>query len=127
VGFFLDKTHKKVARLNYKPRKKVNINKITSIMGNNDYGVCYEPIVDLKTMEIVGYEGLSRFRIGKELISPMNFFKSLHDNIELFFYVETIVKKFQLQNRPKGKKLFLNLDPDIAIDPTHISFWVKLF
>jgi len=102
-------------------------NDITSIMANENFGVCYEPIICLKDMKTVGYEALSRFRSRGKLISPAEFFKSIHDDIELFFYIETILKEFQLKNRPKGKKLFLNLDPDIAIDPNHIAFWVKLF
>jgi len=78
-------------------------------------------------MKTIGYEALSRFRCRGKLISPADFFRSIHQDIELFFYIETILKKFQLDNRPSDKKLFLNLDPDIAIDSNHISFWVKLF
>jgi EAL domain-containing protein (putative c-di-GMP-specific phosphodiesterase class I) len=107
----------------------MNLNKniITSIMSSEDFGVCYEPVINLKDMNIVGYEALSRFKIGGRLISPADFFRTIHEDIELFFYIETIIKKFQLDNRPEGKKLFLNLDPDIAIDPSHTSFWVKCF
>lgn len=105
----------------------INSNTITTIMSRGTYGVCYEPIIRLDDMKILGYEALSRFKFAKEVISPADFFKSAHENIELFFYVETVLKKFQLQNRPKNKKLFLNLDPDVAIDANHTSFWVKLF
>lgn len=102
-------------------------NIITSIMANDDYGVCYEPIVDINTMQIVGYEALSRFKFNETLISPADFFKVIHEDINYFFQIETTLKKFQIQNRPPNKKLFLNIDPDIAIDLNHISFWVKLF
>ncbi len=102
-------------------------NTITSIMANGDYGACYEPIIRLKDMEIIGYEALSRFKSWGRLVSPYDFFKSIHGDMELFFYVETVLKKFQLENRPTGKKLFLNLDPDVAINSNHIDFWVKLF
>ncbi|WP_294963998.1 EAL domain-containing protein [Sulfurimonas sp.] len=107
----------------------MNLNKniITSIMSSENYGVCYEPVINLQDMNIVGYEALSRFKIGRKLISPADFFRTIHEDIELFFYIETILKKFQLDNRPSGRKLFLNLDPDIAIEPSHTSFWVKLF
>ncbi len=105
----------------------LNNNIVTTIMAKEDYGVCYEPIICLENMEIIGYEALSRFKYRKKSISPAVFFKSIHNDIELFFYIETILKKFQLKNRPKNKKLFLNLDPDIAVDPDHIAFWVKLF
>ncbi|NOR57439.1 MAG: EAL domain-containing protein [Sulfurimonas sp.] len=107
----------------------MNLNKniITSIMSSEDFGVCYEPIISIKDMKTIGYEALSRFKCRGRFISPADFFRSIHQDIELFFYIETILKKFQLDNRPSGKKLFLNLDPDIAIDPNHITFWVKLF
>lgn len=105
----------------------LNNNIITTIMANGNYGVNYEPIICLKEMKTVAYEALSRFMCKGNMISPASFFKSIHDDIELFFYIETILKKFQLDNRPDDKKLFLNVDPDIAIDSNHIEFWVKLF
>ncbi|WP_321779564.1 EAL domain-containing protein [Sulfurimonas sp.] len=105
----------------------LNSNIITTIMANGDYGVCYEPIICVEDMQIIGYEALSRFKFFERLVSPSDFFKSIHSDKELFFYVETILKKFQLDSRPCDKKLFLNLDPDVAIDSNHIAFWVKLF
>ncbi|MEA2100496.1 MAG: EAL domain-containing protein, partial [Campylobacterota bacterium] len=106
---------------------KLTKNIITSIMANEDYGVCYEPIVDVKSMQTVAYEALSRFKNGNKNIAPNIFFKSLHEDLELFFYMESIIKKFQIDNRPKDKKLFLNLDPDIAIKQTHVFHWIDLF
>ncbi|WP_418640582.1 EAL domain-containing protein [Sulfurimonas sp. ST-27] len=100
---------------------------IGSIIANEGYGVCYEPIIELKNMEIFAYEALSRFKYGNTIISPYEFFKSIHQNIELFFYVETVLKKFQLHHQPPGKKLFLNLDPDVAISDHHVAFWIDFF
>lgn len=102
-------------------------NCISSIMANETYGVCYEPIIDLKNMEIFAYEALSRFKNGHAIVSPYEFFKQIHQDIEFFFYVETILKNFQLKNRPIDKKLFLNLDPDVAIKDNHVSFWIDFF
>lgn len=100
---------------------------IKSIIDNEDYGVSYEPIIDIKNMNIIGYEALSRFKYQGETIAPNIFFKSLHENLELFFDVESIIKKYQIQNRPKDKKLFMNLDPDVAIKSEHIMHWIKFF
>ncbi|MBL1244532.1 MAG: EAL domain-containing protein [Sulfurimonas sp.] len=100
---------------------------IKSIMDNEDYGVSYEPIVDIKNMNIIGYEALSRFKYEGKAIAPDIFFKSLHKNLELFFDVESVIKTYQIKNRPKGKKLFINLDPDVATKPKHIMHWIKLF
>ena len=106
---------------------KLTKNIITSIMAHENYGVSYEPIIDLGSMQIIGYEALGRFRYNGKRISPDAFFKSLHADLELFFYVESIIKSFQIQNRPKDKKLYINIDPDVAIESNHIVYWVKLF
>lgn len=70
-------------------------------------------------METIGYEALSRFRSWGKSVPSYDFFKSIHNN--------TVLKKFQLSNRLSDTKLFINLDPDIAIDPNHIAFWVNFF
>ena len=106
---------------------KLTKNIITSIMAHKDYSVCYEPIVELATMDIVGYEALSRFQYNAKPVTPDAFFKTIHQDLELFFYVESILKIHQVKNRPVGKKLFLNLDPDVAIVPNHIIYWVNFF
>ncbi|MBL1244013.1 MAG: EAL domain-containing protein [Sulfurimonas sp.] len=100
---------------------------VSSIMANESYGVSYEPIIDLTSMEIFAYEALSRFKHGSIVVSPYEFFKNAHQDIELFFYIETILKKFQLNNKPSEKKLFLNLDPDVAISDNHVAFWIDFF
>ena len=32
-----------------------------------------------------------------------------------------------MDNRPNNKKLFLNIDPDVAITSNHVSYWIKCF
>jgi len=104
----------------------LNNDDIVSIMAQGSYGVCYEPIIEIKSMSIIGYEALSRFRYKGELISPDVFFRTIHSNKELFFYVESILKKFQLKYRVQDRTLFLNLDPDVSINETEVEFWVEL-
>jgi len=101
-------------------------NDILLIMANSDYGVCYEPIVTVDDMHIVGYEALSRFKLKNTLVPPDIVFKALHDDLEMFFYIESIMKKFQLEHRPENKTLFLNLDPDVSLKDTQIDFWINL-
>lgn len=105
----------------------INKNDITYMMANDNYGVCYEPIVRISDTEIIGYEALSRFKIRDRLCPPDKVFKIIHDDIELFYFIETLLKKFQLKNRPKDKTLFLNIDPDVAVCPIHIESWVNFF
>lgn len=97
------------------------------MMANNNFGVCYEPIVRVSDEYIIGYEALSRFKIRDRLCPPDKVFKIIHDDIELFYFIETILKRFQLLHRPKDKKLFLNIDPDVAVCPVHIESWVNFF
>jgi len=106
---------------------RLSKNDITSIMVSGNYGVCYEPIVKIEDMEIIGYEALSRFKYKNELVSPNSFFKVAHEDIDFFFYIESVLKQFQLKHRIRDKKLFLNLDPDICIQENQIEFWVEQF
>jgi len=101
-------------------------NDISLIMANSNYGVCYEPIIRIKDMEIIGYEALSRFKFNDALIPPNIIFKALHKDLEMFFHIEVIMKKFQLEHRPNNKTLFLNLDPDVALQSKQMNFWINL-
>ncbi len=105
----------------------LNNSDIVGIMAEGSYGVCYEPIIELKSMDTIGYEALSRFKHKGKILPPDIFFKTIHNNNELFFYVESILKKFQLKHRVDNKTLFLNLDPDVSINETQVEFWVDLF
>jgi len=101
-------------------------NDISIIMASSSYGVCYEPIVSVIDLKIIGYEALSRFKYKNTLIPPDKVFKLLHNDLEMFFFIESIMKKFQLKNRPDNKTLFLNLDPDVSLDDNQIDFWINL-
>ncbi|MFT5661830.1 MAG: EAL domain-containing protein (putative c-di-GMP-specific phosphodiesterase class I) [Sulfurimonas sp.] len=107
--------------------QNLSINDVSSIMASGNYGVSYEPIIDIKNMNIVAYEALSRFMYKDKNVTPDIFFKTIHENMNLFFYVESVLKKFQLKHRVIDKKLFINLDPDICIHENQIEFWVGLF
>ena len=102
-------------------------NTITSIMAQEEYGVSYEPLVALSTMQTVAYEALSRFKYQGKFIPPDKFFETIHEDLELFFYVESVIKTFQLQQRPKNKRLFINIDPDITTEANHVQYLLKLF
>ena len=105
---------------------ELTISDVSSIMASGNYGVCYEPIINIKTMEIFAYEALSRFRYKNKNISPAVFFKCIHENIDLFFVIESTLKKFQLKHSIQDKNLFLNLDPDTCISERQVEFWIDL-
>ncbi|WP_304545890.1 EAL domain-containing protein [Sulfurimonas microaerophilic] len=106
---------------------KPNLTLPLSIILNESYGASYEPIIALDTMEVYGYEALSRFRHENKTIPPDQFFSAIHDDAETFFHFESILKRFQLDNRPQGYRLFLNLDPHVVLNNDHVEYWVRLF
>ncbi|MGE4457467.1 MAG: EAL domain-containing protein, partial [Arcobacteraceae bacterium] len=73
----------------------------------------YQPIVDVKTLEIIGYEALSRFTYNGINIPPKDVFEYCHKNVDLFFGLEMATKKHQFRNRPANSKLFVNFDPHV--------------
>ncbi|WP_027859289.1 EAL domain-containing protein [Marinobacterium jannaschii] len=77
------------------------------------YGAEYQPLVCLKTAEIYAWEALARFYTDSGLsISPAIVFEALHDSPLTLAQVELDLKQLQLEGRPQGYPLFLNLDPD---------------
>jgi len=74
---------------------------------------CYEPIVELASGKVVGYEALARFvRPDGIAVSPGTLFALLHADPQLLLATELAVKRHQLAHAPPGAELFVNLDPD---------------
>ena len=76
------------------------------------FGVEYQPIVELRTGRTVGYEALSRFAdpAGRE-VPAASVFACLHDDPTLLLFVEVETKRFQMNQAPAGT-LYLNVDAD---------------
>ena len=73
----------------------------------------YEPFIDLKSGQVMGYEALARFtRPDGVAVSPGTLFALLHTDPALLFEVELAVKRHQLAHAPDHGELFVNLDPD---------------
>lgn len=93
------------------------------------FGVEYQPIIDLKTNEVIAYEALSRFyNHAGESVRPDLVYASLHENPITLFQVEYAQKQLQLAERPQGP-LFVNLDQDafFATDvETHNNPFIRL-
>lgn len=82
------------------------------IIQNRRFGVEYQPIVELKTGDIMGWESLARFRSNEgDLLRPDLIFEALHADELSLFNVEYQMKWLQLTSAPKGDTLFLNIDP----------------
>lgn len=76
------------------------------------YGVEYQPIVNVETGEVAGYEALARFYdVQGKSIPPYAVFEALHANPLSLFQVEHEMKVLQMDRAPRGYALFVNLDP----------------
>ncbi|MGA1932634.1 EAL domain-containing protein [Arcobacter sp. YIC-464] len=90
---------------------------------NASYYTKYEPILYKDSLEIYGYEALSKFDINNDLISTEEIFKKLHHNNKLFFELEKRNKELQIKNFRFDCKLFLNFDADIFVTCEQQKYW----
>jgi len=89
---------------------------IDELIDKQRFGVEYQPIVDVRSGEIVAFEALARFYTSMgETISPQQVFDVLHNNTEMLVKTELALKKLQLDYAPDAYQLFLNIDPH-AVD-----------
>jgi EAL domain-containing protein (putative c-di-GMP-specific phosphodiesterase class I) len=86
---------------------------LRAVIAGRHFWSHYEPVVELATGKVVGWEALARFRRpGGEPISPDTVFGLLHAAPRLLLEAELAVKRHQLAHAPAGGLLFLNVDPD---------------
>ncbi|WP_445401157.1 EAL domain-containing protein [Zobellella sp. An-6] len=82
------------------------------LLQNRRFGVEYQPIVELQSGDIMGWEGLARFYTPEgESLRPDLVFDALHVDDLSLFNIEYQMKWLQLAYAPKGQDLFLNIDP----------------
>lgn len=86
---------------------------VSEIIDQRLFGVEYQPLVDCAGQHTVAYEALARFYDpAGRAVSPLEVFRRLHDSPMLLARVEYQLKQVQLEYRPGGTPLFINLDPD---------------
>lgn len=79
----------------------------------------YEPIVDVESRTVFGYEALARGPEGTELHSPMKLFAMATEQ-DLLFQLDCLCRRSGLDGArelPGGAKLFLNVRPTTIHDP----------
>jgi EAL domain-containing protein (putative c-di-GMP-specific phosphodiesterase class I) len=89
-----------------------------TILDQQVYSV-YEPIVEVTTRTVFGYESLIRGAAGGELHSPMALFQAAEDE-DLVFELDCLCRASGLRGAiglPSGTKLFLNILPTTIHDP----------
>ena len=77
------------------------------------------PVFELKSMDIVGYEALSRGPVDSEFERPDKLFRIAYDS-DLVLKLERLCRKKALEaarDLPDGKLMFLNIEPDAVSDP----------
>lgn len=78
----------------------------------------YQPIISLEDGEVLGYEGLSRIDLEHCLFNTEEMFQIAEQQNKVW-ELEELCRKKTLMNakeKPKGKKLFINVDPKVIHD-----------
>ncbi|MCK8058390.1 MULTISPECIES: GGDEF domain-containing protein [unclassified Fusibacter] len=86
-----------------------------SILIEESVTTFYQPIVSLKTANVMGYEALSRGPQNTEFYSPIEMIKAAHEHDKLW-ELEMLFRQKALERAKEispEKYLFINVDPDI--------------
>ncbi|WP_099188945.1 GGDEF domain-containing protein [Tepidibacter mesophilus] len=105
------------------------VNEFENIIKNGSITTLFQPIINLKDGEIIGYEALSRGPRDSIFSSPIELLKMAEQQnktweLELLFRTKAIEKA---QNIDKSKLLFLNVDPNIIRDDKFKKGFTKEF
>jgi EAL domain-containing protein (putative c-di-GMP-specific phosphodiesterase class I) len=93
--------------------------RLRDILANERIRTLVHPLFDLETMEVIGYEALSRGPEGSEFERPDKLFAVAYD-ADLVMRLERVCRKKALEAAsvmPAGKLLFLNIEPEAVGDP----------
>ncbi len=100
---------------------------VLRLIEHNRLACEYQPIVRVANQELWAYEALARFSINDTPVAPNLVFDALHTDRTRFFMLESRSKRFQLQHRPAGARLFVNLDPHVCEVDYHLEHWLGTF
>lgn len=95
------------------------IARLYDIITREDVRTLVQPVFQLETMEVIGYEALSRGPEGSEFERPDKLFAVAYDS-DLVLRLERICRKRALQAAAgmKGERLlFVNIEPEAIADP----------
>lgn len=100
-------------------RRDVRQELLETILDHRVYSV-YEPIVEVESRTVFGYEALARGPEGSRFHSPLAFFAAAEEN-DLVFELDCVCRESGLRGAvdfPSGTKLFLNIRPTTIHDPS---------
>ncbi|MCZ6462719.1 MAG: EAL domain-containing protein [Proteobacteria bacterium] len=107
------------AEINARIQTRNRSKRFVDLVLAEDVTMLYEPIVNLTTREILGYEALVRGPWDSELHSPGALFQMAHET-GLVFELDCLCRRAALRGArglPPGKLLFLNCLPTAIHDP----------
>ncbi len=91
----------------------LSANDVLDVLLGRRYGVEYQPIIEVQSAEIAGYQAAARFWNNRQQkLDTGAMFAMLHKNPLLLFHAELEVKKLQIEESPPGGWLMLDLDID---------------
>ena len=91
-----------------------------ALLAEQNIRIVYQPVADLNTGEILGYEALSRGPADTFFASPLNLFSYAEKTSQLY-PLEKIAREKALAGLAEllaDKKLFLNISPQVVNDPS---------
>lgn len=103
------------------------INEFFKIINEKKIKSVFQPIVSLKTGEIVSFEALSRITLESCTLNIEELFKIAH-TIEQSWKLDQLCRKCAIkasQQMPSGKKLFINVDANILLDSDFVQGFTK--
>lgn len=110
---------KNIALLQNSKTELQNRGRLQKIILEEKIYTVYQPIIDLKTSTVFGYEALSRGPPNSEIEAPVILF-TLAEEIGLLFDLDRLCRKRSIINakgKEDGKKLFVNTLPNLIYDP----------
>ena len=100
-------------------RRETRNELLETILDHRIYSV-YEPIVEVESRTVFGYEALARGPEGSRFHSPLALFSAAEEH-ELVFELDCVCRESGLRGAmdfPSGTKLFLNIRPTTIHDPS---------
>jgi EAL domain-containing protein (putative c-di-GMP-specific phosphodiesterase class I)/GGDEF domain-containing protein len=120
---------KQIAKLQRTRTEVKNKEKLQRIILDEKITTLYQPIVNLTTFEVIGYEALTRGPLNTEFETPIMLF-ALAEETGLVFELDRLCRKKALLNAKDlkpGEKLFINTLPTTIHDPEFRGKYLQEF
>lgn len=117
------KEAQKVAKGNWQQQTVHLLEEFNNILARKDLTIVYQPIVNLNTGEVLGWEALTRGPKDSYFLSPAVIF-NFAEEVGLLFPLEKICRELAIKNIGpinKEQKLFLNIHPFTVNDPNFVK------